>query len=303
LDGCNNIKVMKILITGATGFVGARLLRRLEQTHEIWTLSRHAPVLASSNVHALTQDLVASDWAVTLPKSIDAVIHLAQSSAFRHFPASAVDIYAVSTGSAMRLLDWAHRAGARQFILGSTGGLYGTSSAVVSESSPIPDQRGQLGFYFAGKRSSEILAGQYAGQFNVATLRFFFVYGSGQPKEMLMPRLASNIQTGQPVILQGEDGIRINPIHVDDAVLAIEQCLTLGESRVINIAGPEVATLRTIAQMMGDSLGRAPVFMVDKIATPNHLVADITRMARVLGMPKIGVKAGIAELLAQPYTS
>ena len=58
---------------------------------------------------------------------------------------------------------------------------------------------------------------------------------------MLMPRLAANIQTGQPVLLQGEDGICINPIHVDDAVLAIERCLTLGESRVINIAGPETS--------------------------------------------------------------
>lgn len=290
---------MKILMTGATGFVGSRLLRRLEREHEIWTLSRRAPALASPHVHPLTQDLAASEWTAPVPDSIDAVVHLAQSSAFRDFPARAAEIHAVSAGTTMRLLDWACRAGARQFILGSTGGLYGTSDTAVSESAPIPDQRSQLGFYFAGKRASELLASQYAGQFGVATLRFFFVYGSGQPKEMLMPRLASNIQSGQPVLLQGEDGIRINPIHVDDAVLAIERCLTLGESRVINVAGPEVVTLRTIAETMSDSLGRAPVFMVDRTAVPNHLFADIARMTRVLGAPRVGVKAGIAELLGK----
>jgi UDP-glucose 4-epimerase len=294
---------MKILITGATGFVGGRLLRRLEREHEVWTLSRQAPAVAKPNVHALVQDLVALDWVVSLPNSIDAVIHLAQSSAFRDFPASAADIHAVSAGATMRLLDWAYRAGARQFILGSTGGLYGTSDNPVSESSAMPDQRSQLGFYFAGKRSSELLANQYAGQFNVATLRFFFVYGSGQSKEMLMPRLAANIQSGQPVLLHGEDGIRINPIHVDDAVVAIERCLMLTESRVINIAGPEVVTLRAIAETIGDYVDRAPVFMVDKIAVPNHLVAEIARMTRVLGAPAIGVQAGIAELLGRPAFS
>ena len=264
-------------------------------------MSRRAPVDASPNVHSLLHDLTAGDWECALPKSIDAVIHLAQSRAFRDFPASAADIYGVSVGTTMRLLDWAYRAGARQFILGSTGGLYGTSDTAVNESSPIPDQRSQLGFYFAGKRSSELLANQYASQFNVATLRFFFVYGAGQPKEMLMPRLAANIQKGQPVLLQGQDGIRINPIHVDDAVLAVERCLSLAESRVLNIAGPEVLTLREIAEIMGAYLARAPVFTVDKIAVPNHLVADVARMTRALGAPEIGVKAGIAELLGKAH--
>lgn len=294
---------MKILITGTTGFVGGRLLRRLEREHEIWTLGRRAPAPAGRNAQALIQDFATSDWTVALPPSIDAVIHLAQSAAFRDFPASAAEIYAVSAGTTMRLLDWAYRAGARHFILGSTGGLYGASDAPVSESSPIADQRSQLGFYFAAKRASELLAKQYAGQFSVATLRFFFVYGSGQGREMLMPRLAANIGSGQPVMLQGDDGISINPIHVDDAVIAIERCLSLPESRVLNIAGPEVVTLRAIAETIGDYLGRAPVFTVDKLNVPNHLFADIARMTRVLGAPEIGVKAGIGELLHAPASS
>lgn len=118
-----------------------------------------------------------------------------------------------------------------------------------------------------------------------------------------MPRLAANIGSGQPVMLQGDDGISINPIHVDDAVIAIERCLSLPESRVLNIAGPEVVTLRAIAETIGDYLGRAPVFTVDKLNVPNHLFADIARMTRVLGAPEIGVKAGIGELLHAPASS
>jgi UDP-glucose 4-epimerase len=288
---------MKILITGATGFLGSRLIERLAKGHEIWALSRRAPALSGSNVHALIQDLTAYKWADILPKSIDAVIHLAQSSAFRDFPASAEEVYAVSAGATVQLLDWAHRSRARHFILGSTGGLYGSSNSAMSESWPIPDQRNQLGFYFAGKRSSELIASQYDGLLNVAILRFFFVYGSGQANEMLIPRLATKIRLGQPVSLQGDDGIRINPVHVNDAVVAVERCLALDGSQVINIAGPQVVTLRAIAEMVGGYVGRQPVFAVDKIAVPNHYVADITRMSEMLGAPKIGVRAGLAELL------
>ncbi|MEW6769038.1 MAG: NAD(P)-dependent oxidoreductase [Pseudomonadota bacterium] len=290
---------MRILITGGAGFVGGRLIKRLAGEHEIFALVRKAPAQPAANVTWLVQDLAAPNWSVALPEKIDAVVHLAQSSHFRDFPNQAMDVYAVATGATMRLLDWSHKAGARNFVLGSTGGLYGTSEQPVSETGDLPDQRNQLGFYFAAKRAAELLAQQYAGQINVATLRFFFVYGAGQPAPMLLPRLASNVRDGNPIFLHGDDGLRLNPIHVDDAVNAIRQSLQLTESRVFNIAGPEVTTLRAIGEEIGHQVGRAPVFNVDKITKPNHLVADIARMSRALGAPKIGVAAGIAELLGK----
>src|SRR5689334_9307811 len=118
---------MRVLVTGAAGFVGARLLRRLADHHEIFALARKRPPIQHAAVHWLIQDLAEPQWSVELPSKIDAVIHLAQSPHFRDFPAQATDIYSVSTMTTVRLLDWALRAGARSFVLGSTGGLYGAS--------------------------------------------------------------------------------------------------------------------------------------------------------------------------------
>ena len=199
----------------------------------------------------------------------------------------------------MKLLDWALRAGAKHFILGSTGGLYGVSKDPVAETAVLPNQRSQLGFDFVTKRSAELLAEQYSGQFSVATLRFFFIYGADQSSSMLMPRLAANIRDGKPIGLQGDDGIHLNPVHVDDAVKAIVRVMDLKDSRLLNIAGPQVTTLRKICEEIGRLLGRDPIFDVDMIAHPNHLVADIERMSRALGAPEIGIKAGIAELLGK----
>jgi UDP-glucose 4-epimerase len=288
---------MRILVTGATGFVGARLVQHLSNDHEIFALGRRQGPLSRPSVHWLIQDLAELHWSVELPSKLDAIIHLAQSSHFREFPTRAMDIYAISTATTIRLLDWGLKSGARNFVLGSTGGLYGTSDESVTENDPLPEQRSQLGFYFASKRAAELMAQQYAGQINVATLRFFFVYGAGQPAPMLLPRLVTSVKEGAAVFLQGDEGIRLNPVHVEDAVRAILGALELPESRLINIAGPEVATLRQIVEEIGKQLQRLPVFSVDKITRPNHLVADISRMNRVLGAPKVSLKVGLSELI------
>ncbi len=286
----------RIFVTGATGFLGSQLVAHLAREHEIWAMTRRDPAPELERVHWLRQDLTHDRWDIALPGQIDAVVHLAQSPQFRNFPEAAPEIYAVAVGATMRLLDWSVRAGARHFILASTGGLYGSSDTAVRETDTLPELRNQLGFYFATKRASELLATQYTGQINAVVLRYFFLYGSGQAPQMLMPRLLANIRSGQPVYLHGEEGIRINPIHVDDAVMLVRRCLDLTESRLINIAGPQVASLRDIALAIGKCVGRAPVFTVDTTVRPNHLVADIRRMTSALGAPKIGIEEGIAEL-------
>lgn len=287
---------MRILVTGATGFLGSRLVVHLARSHEVWAVTRRPSPAGPPRVHWLRQDLAVEAWDVALPREIDAIIHLAQSPNFRNFPESAAEIYAVAAGATMRLLDWGARAGARYFILTSTGGLYGTSDKPVREGDPLPEMRSQLGFYFAAKRASELLAIQYASEINTVILRCFFLYGSGQAPQMLMPRLVGNIRERRPVYLQGDEGIRINPIHVDDAVRAIKRCLDLTESRVFNIAGPQIASLREIAEAIGRRLDRKPVFAIDSTVAPNHLMADIQRMSGALGPPRIGIEAGIAEL-------
>ena len=276
------------------------MLRKLASKHDVSAVSRRLPVSSDGEGATwLIQDLAQPTWGLALPEKIDAVVHLAQSPHFRNFPIQADDIFQVSAGTTMRLLDWAYRAGAQHFVLGSTGGLYGSSAQPLNEDAPLPDQRGALGFYFATKRAAEILAQQYAGKLNVATLRFFFIYGAGQSASMLMPRLAANVRDSKPITLQGNEGIQLNPVHVDDAVDAILRTLDLNESVVLNIAGPQVTSLRAICDRMGLLLDRRPMFDVDLVAQPNHLIADIERLSRILGRPQTSIESGIAELLGQ----
>lgn len=272
----------EILITGATGLVGSHLVAELAGSHRVWALGRR-PEAADARVSWLAHDLAQPSLPEGLPDRIDAVIHLAQSPRFREFPEQAPHVFEVNTASTMRLLDWARAAGARHFVYASTGGVYGFGEAPFGEEAPLPPS---LPFYPATKRAGELLVDAFAGCMTTVNLRFFFVYGAGQKSDMLIPRLARSVANGQPIKLQGPDGIRINPLYAGDAARAVARCMTLECAQTINVAGPEALSLRQIGEALGALLGREVLFEADEAARPNHLMADIAKQTALLGAPE-----------------
>ena len=120
-------RLMRVLVTGANGFVGRRLLETHSGGHELVALARtRGPELPG--VEWIEHDLVEPLADARLPDRIDAVIHLAQSRRYREFPEGARDVFEVNTRSTFELLEYARRAGARSFVFASTGGVYGVAA-------------------------------------------------------------------------------------------------------------------------------------------------------------------------------
>lgn len=282
---------MRVLITGATGFVGSNLVLALAPGHDVYALARTAPIGAAPNVSWLEQDL--AQPLAGLPEQIDAVIHLAQSRRYREWPEGSPDMFAVNVGSTFRLLDYARAAGARAFVHASTGGVYGGSAEPVAEDAPIDVS---AGFYPASKWSAEALVAGYGSAFVTVVFRFFFVYGPGQTG-MLMPSLIEKVRSGEELTVQGENGLRINPIHVADAVRVFEPALELGEHGVFNVAGDETVSIRELIGLIEQEVGRRAV-VTSTDGTPTDLVAANQRMKDVLGVtPRIALAEGIRSML------
>ena len=285
----------RCIVTGASGLIGSHLLPSLIDEWEVHATTRRGPVGLRDGVRWHSMDLRAPDTSV-LPDRADAVVYLAQSEHFREFPEKAQAIFDVNVAAVLQFLEYARRSGARTFVLASSGGVYPSSDSGLSEDLEIATRR-DLGFYLGTKLCSEILAEQYTPLFTVVMLRFFFVYGPGQAPHMLVPRLVRSVETGTPITLTGQEGIRINPTYVDDAVRATVRSLTLPESHRINIGGPEVVTLRELADTIGGVVGRAPVFAVDAAAQPRHLFADVSKMRNLLHAPTVTLRDGIERLV------
>lgn len=285
-----------ILIVGAGGFMGRHLARSMAARHRVTGLGRSGrPAGFPDNAAWIEHDLIRPDLPAGMPSEIDVVVHLAQSRKFRDFPSGASDVLGVNVRSTFELALWAQKAGAKKFIFTSTGGLCGTSDQPLTEAAPYVGG-GRLGLYFAAKYSSELLLDALRPILSQVILRPFFVYGVGQDSTMLVSRLIDVVKAGSPIQLQGRDGIRINPVHVDDCVGAIERAATVSGSHLLNVAGPDVVSLRDIGEIIGRCVDRAPVFAVDERASPGHVVGDIKQMTDVLGPPTVRFADGIEAI-------
>lgn len=283
------------VITGATGLIGSGLVDVLERDYEIHAVAR-TPGPRRSGVHWHSIDLATDCRLDTLPRRVDGVVYLAQSEFFRDFPQHGPDVFQVNTVNLLRFLDYAWKAGASHFVYASSGGVYGSGDVRMSEDIQIP-AHGGLGFYLSTKLSAEIIAKNYSSFFNFVSLRFFFVYGPAQRKSMLIPRLIQRVRDGQPLLLQGLDGIRLNPTHVSDAAAATRCALEIEGSHIINVGGPDILNMREIGTMIGHFVGKSPIFDIDEKSQPGHLIADIDKMSSLLVYPKMGFSDGLRTML------
>jgi UDP-glucose 4-epimerase len=274
---------MNVVITGSSGLIGSGLSAELARRgHQVWAISR-TPVSGLPGVHPVVADLSVASLPAGLPDTADVVVHLAQSARHREFPAHAMDVFHVNVASTAALLDWSRRVGVRQFILASSGNVGGGHR--------VPS------YYRASKQSAELLAASYASVFQVLATRFFFVYGRGQKRGMLVPRLVDSVQTDGRIPLAGCNGPRLNPVHVDDAVSAVARAIDVNATGVIDIAGPEVLTVRAMAETIAQHMGRTAHFDFDASATAEDLVGDITDMSTRLVAPRRVFAEGVAELI------
>jgi UDP-glucose 4-epimerase len=284
-----------VVVTGANGLLGRHLVGLLAQTWDVRALVHMLPSDPIPGIDYRAMDFSLAWDMNVLPERAHAIVHLAQSAHFREVPARALEVFQVNIASTARLLDYAWRAGVERFAYASSGGIYGGGSQAFRENSPII-QPGTLGYYLGSKVSGEALVSSYAKFMRVMILRFFFIYGARQNRTMLIPRLVDNIRAGRPVSIQGENGLRLNPIHVTDAALAVAATLESENSAIYNIAGPEILSLRTLCVEIAQLVGRAARFETVP-GEPSDVIGDIALMRAHLHEPTIRPGVGIKDVV------
>lgn len=244
---------MKILITGASGFIGSHLVRYLADQHTVYGLVREKKTVDDNHqVNFIEIDLSHRDFINELPSGVNTVIHLAQSSRYKEFPEGIEDMIAINIGSTALLLDWARQSGVKHFIFASTANVYGqTGDKFTEQSATVPNS-----YYGASKLAAEQLVTQYAQYFAVDILRLFTVYGPGQ-SEMLIPRIIQKIRSREDVYLTGKAGINLAPIYIDDLLNIFSKIIKIKDDinlRIMNVCGNESVSLGQIVSIIDSIL-------------------------------------------------
>jgi nucleoside-diphosphate-sugar epimerase len=283
---------VKILLTGATGFIGSRLAARLGPAHRLYCTVRRGDAALPPGAVPVVIDLAGDLRRQGLPNHVDAVLHLAQSRHYTDFPAHAGELYAVNTAATAGLLEYGAEAGARRFVLASTGTVYEPYLGRLAEDMPAAP----TSFYSATKLAAEALMQGWRGRIGACALRLFFPYGPGQTGR-LIPRLVERIRAQRAVTLDGCcDGLVLVPTFVDDVAAVFEAALADDWDGIFNVAAPRAVSLRELALAIGRVIHVEPRFEHTGVAQAPRVVPELRRLAERFDLSRFRpLEAGLAE--------
>ncbi|MFL6293573.1 MAG: NAD-dependent epimerase/dehydratase family protein [Thermoanaerobaculia bacterium] len=244
----------KVLVTGASGFIGGRLVERLvRQGADVRVLVRNPASAARLARFPLTFHLGDVTNTADLDRAVqgcDLVFHCAYGTTGSQKRRAWVNRVGTE-----RTLEAAHKAGVKRVVYLSTLMVYGqTADGDLDETAP----RRRFGnAYSDSKLDAEGIALQYSrsGRVPVTILQPTAVYGPFGGVWTAQPLAA--LKTGRVILVNGGDGLA-NAVYVDDLVsamlLAAEKDAAVGEAFLIS--GPDTVTWRDLydrfARMLGD---------------------------------------------------
>ena len=243
---------LRVLVTGASGFVGGRVVECLLQSGiatpvaAIRSWSRAARV-ARFGSELVICDICDADQVDKAVAGVDAIIHLAKT-----------DDRDSIVGGTRNLLDAAVKHGVDKFVFLSTAEVYGPEvPEEVTETQPRP-KTGRL--YGDAKVEAEELCGEYHDKgLRPTILRPSLIYGPFSTS--WTTDFAKRLESGNWGTFDGHCNGKANLIHVDDLVQAIMRSLTCEAARgqAFNVNGPEVMSWNSYFQHFNDALGRKPL--------------------------------------------
>jgi nucleoside-diphosphate-sugar epimerase len=296
----------KILVTGGTGFVGARVVRQLiEEGREVAVLMRTSS--NSRRIHDLLGrctvihgDLSRIEAARDQLKhfSPEALVHLAWEGVKGKDRNSGVQMDNVVRS--INLYQLTEKIGCHHFVGLGSQAEYGLLSGRITEAAETRPTTA----YGASKLATGLVLERTAAASGrpFAWLRLFSSYGPDDDPSWLIPYLIRSLLAGQKPSLTKAEQIW-DYIHVNDVAAGVIAALDAGASGVFNLGSGQERPLREIISMIRDVIdpslplgfGEIP-YRPDQVM---HLAADITALSSVSGWsPTVSLKSGIAETVA-----
>jgi len=312
---------MRVLVTGADGFVGRALVRRLlDDGRTVWGAVRPG---ATPGIDAFTaEERAAAQWLpleLTDPTSarecfdrpLDAVVHLAGVASGMEAlgdPGYAWTVNAAGTARVVDALAHRHRRDGSDpvVLVVSTAEVYGRGTATPRRETDAPAPCSPYGASKFGAEVAALEAWRRHG-LRVVIARPFPHTGPGQDPRFVVPafaqRLAFAKRIGAPVVKVGNLEPVREVLHVQDVVDAYARLLTKGRAgEVYNVAGGKGISLESLLFRMAGMLDLRPIPEADPdLIRPSdipHLVGDAAKLHAVTGWsPRIPLDVTLRQVL------
>lgn len=311
---------MRILITGAAGFLGSHLCDRLiAEGHSIIGMDNFitgspdniAHLAGNPQFHFIRHDV--SNF-IFIPGKVDAVMHFASPASpnqespkgYFNLPIQTMKAGALGTHNSLGVA----RANDARFLLASTSEIYGDPLVhpQVETYFGNVDPVGTRAVYDEAKRFAESLTMAYHRFHGIDTriVRIFNTYGPRMSLEdgRALPNMLKQALLGQPLTVYGDGSQTRSFCYVDDLVSGIVSLLYSDEHFPVNIGNPDEMSMLEFAETINLVTGNQAgvVFLPDQRADrdPQRRQPDITRAREILHWsPMVDLEEGIRRTI--PY--
>jgi NAD dependent epimerase/dehydratase len=312
---------VKILVTGADGFIGSHLVEALmAQGHDVrafvlynsfnsWGWLDRLPAAAKSQLDVFSGDIRDPNGVRVAMTGCDVVLHLAALIAIPysyHSPDTYVDTNIKGT---LNVLQAARDLGVRRVIHTSTSEVYGTARFVpITEEHPLQGQSP----YSASKIAADQLAFSYYASFGlpVVIARPFNTYGPRQSARAVIPTIITQIANGAREIRLGAVSPTRDFNYVKDTVAGFVSAMNsqAGLGEVVNFGSNFEISIGDTARLIAEVMGKDIEIVTDEArlrpekSEVERLWADNKKAAALFGWSpsyagRDGFKRGIAETI------
>jgi len=311
---------MRILITGAAGFLGSHLCDRLlSEGHQVVGMDNFITGSPANLAHlAGNPDFLFIRHDVSnfifVPGKVDAVLHFASPASpnpnspygYINLPIQTMKAGALGTHNTLGVA----RAHEARFLLASTSEIYGDPLTHPQDESywGHVDPIGTRSVYDEAKRYAEALTMAYHRFHGIDTrvVRIFNTYGPRMHLDdgRVVPNFLQQALRGEPLTIYGDGRQTRSFCYVDDLIDGIIRLLYSDEHRPVNIGNPHEMTIlefaRVINELIGNKSGVAFLPSQRGEGDPQRRQPDITRAQEVLKwQPKFSLEDGILRTI--PY--
>ena len=314
------------LVTGAAGFIGARVAELLLGAgHSVTGVDNlnqaYDPRMKAYRLNRLQGDpgftfhqLDISDRSILDPGTFnlpsnttasssppfEAVINLAARAGVRQAMSDPWVYMDTNITGTLNLLELCRQWKIPKFILASTSSVYGANAPLPTPEDSDSDH--PLQPYAASKKSAEALchAYHYLYDLDVTVFRYFTVYGPAGRPDMSMFRFVQWISEGRPVRLYGDGTQSRGFTYVDDIARGTIAGLKPLGYEIINLGGHELITINDLIRLIEDLIGKKahieyhPAHPADMRSN----WANIDKAGNLLGWePNVLLRTGTSELI------
>jgi UDP-glucuronate 4-epimerase len=300
-----------ILVTGAAGLIGARIVKALREVGYDVIATDRAGATHEPDLKIVQADLTDTLRMTALVKNAGSIIHCGAASGpmvGRDHPAG---VASANISGTVTLLELARLFDIRRFVYCSSIVAYGDMDPnlanPVGERAPLTADD----VYGASKAAADLMTQAYARQhyLDARIARIGWVYGPGRRTPGIVNNLLRNALDGCPSVFDHDGSYPVQLVHADDvasAVLAVYRADTVPQ-RTFNVTAGTCVTMRELANMVETILPGSDIrFTPGKVLDDYKQKPLSTEALRSLGWePRVDIAAGLRSymewLSVHPY--